>query len=346
MPYLAHKYPNARVAASSAQRDWPGLLAERLEHPVGSTGPVENAVTELTIVLEGCGSVSRQLDGARTQTIDAVPGAMWLTPAGAREDFIDFESAIPQALHIYLAADRFGFGRPGLQQRITAISALRRDAPFRDSLVEEIALAICAELQAPTDAADYLIALLGLCLAARLLRAHTDGCHGPTPPRHASGPDTRRFAKVTEHVAAHLDHHLSVTELARVAFLSPSRFAHAFKASTGDSPQHYIRARRLDRAKVLLCDGILPLAEVAHRCGFSSQASFTKAFVSASGQSPGRYRRQLVEREPGCWEQEERAGQALVVGEPIRGPLVGDPLRRKGLMMRPSGSCISSGDGP
>lgn len=314
MMNLAHKYPNARVAASSAHRGWPGLLAERLEHPAGSTGPVQNSATELTLVLEGRGSVSRQLDGAQPQTINAMPGTMWLTPAGAREDFILFENAIPQALHIYVSANHSGLGALGHQGRISPISTLRRDAPFRDTLVEEIARAICAELQGPVNVSDNLIASLVLCLAARLLRTHTDATGGPIPPLRASGLDPRRFATVMEHVDAHLHHPLSITELARLAFLSPSRFAHAFKVSTGDSPQHYVRARRLDRAKVLLCDGTLTLAEIAHRCGFSSQASFTKAFVTATGQSPGRYRRQSVGPGRDCWEQGESAGRAPVDG--------------------------------
>jgi AraC family transcriptional regulator len=309
MPQLAHKYPNARVTASSAQRAWPGLFAERLEHPAGTIHPFETVRTELTVVLEGSGSVSRQLDGARPQTIAAEPGAMWLTPEGVREDFIDFESPIPQALHLYLAPDRFGFVCPDTQQRSTAISALRRDAPFRDPLLEEIARAVGAELQAPTDGSYSLIAPLGLCLAARLVHAHLDASSAPIPPRHASRLDTRRLAEVREHVAAHLEHPVRVAELAGVAFLSPSRFAHAFKISTGESPQQYVRARRIDRAKVLLCDGILPLAEVADTCGFASQASFTRAFARAIGESPGRYRQQFEQRRSAVGIRENPLGR-------------------------------------
>jgi AraC family transcriptional regulator len=353
MPHIAHKHPNARVMASSAERDWPGLLAELLEHPAGRIRPFESivtesdrircvetampdpdriravetavtdsnrirasesVVTELTIVLDGCGSVSRQLDGAPPQTIGAVPGAMWLTPACAREDFIDFESAIAQALHIYLAPDRFEFVCSDIEQRTRAISALRRSAPFRDPLLQEIARAVAAELQAPTVGSYALIAPLGLCLASRLLHAHTEPCRATTPQGQVSTWETRRFAKVREHVAAHLDQPLSVNELARVAFLSASRFAHAFKISTGESPQHYVSARRLDRAKFLLCESALTLAQVADRCGFSCQTSFTKAFVRATGQPPGRYRRHVLETEAGGRWQQEPAPQALVPG--------------------------------
>ena len=72
--------------------------------------------------------------------------------------------------------------------------------------------------------------------------------------------------------------------------LSPSRFLHGFKTFTGESPQHYVSAQRLERARILLRDSLLPLAEIARVCGFSSQASFTKAFVRSTSQPPGRYR--------------------------------------------------------
>jgi AraC family transcriptional regulator len=42
----------------------------------------------------------------------------------------------------------------------------------------------------------------------------------------------------------------------------------------------------------MIAAGKLPLSEIAFRSGFSSQASFTRAFRRATGTSPGEYRRQ------------------------------------------------------
>ncbi|AEG91708.1 universal stress protein [Ramlibacter tataouinensis] len=289
-PLQVRKYPNARVTASSGQRDWPGLLAELLEHPAGRIASFAATMTELTVVLQGSASVRRQLDGARPQRIDAAPGAMWLTPAGVREDFVEFESAVAQVLHIYLTRDRFRCVCPRSWPCSMAIATLRRDAPFGDPLLEEIARVISAELQAQSGEARLLTEPLSLCLAARLLHDHTDAQPDGMSIQQASGLEARRLARVREHVAAHLDHDLSVAELAKVACLSPSRFAHGFKTSTGESPQQYVSAQRLERARTLLCNSRLPLAEIARVCGFSSQASFTKAFVRATSQPPGRYR--------------------------------------------------------
>jgi AraC family transcriptional regulator len=287
---MLHKYPNARVTASSAQQGWPGLVAELAQHPAGRVAAFAATVTELTVVLQGSASVYRQLDGAVPQRIDAAPGAMWLTPVGVREDFVEFASAISQVLHVYVTTDRFRCACPRSFHCSTAVAALRRDAPFEDSLVEEIARTMSAELQAQSDRSAMLTASLGLCLAARLLHNHTDAQLEPVRTQQASGLEARRLARVREHIAANLEHGLSVSELAMVACLSPSRFAHGFKTSTGESPQQYVSAQRLERASILLRDSLLPLAEIARVCGFSSQASFTKAFVRSTSQPPGRYR--------------------------------------------------------
>jgi AraC family transcriptional regulator len=49
---------------------------------------------------------------------------------------------------------------------------------------------------------------------------------------------------------------------------------------------------RLDKAMAELTAGKLPLAQIALRAGFSSQASFTRAFSRATGMTPGEFRRQ------------------------------------------------------
>jgi AraC family transcriptional regulator len=295
---LVPKYPNACVKATSAQRAWPGLLVELLEHPAGHVSTFSQTVTELTVVLEGNAALCRQLDGGQPQRIEAMPGAMWLTLPGVREQFINFEKAIPQALHVYLTSDRFLSVCPRSRRCNMAIAALRRDAPFADTLVEEIARALTADLQTPDDS-RLLTEPLALCLAARLLQDHSEASREMGTDQQRSGLDPRRLAKVTQHIAAHLDRDLSVDALAAVACLSPSRFAHGFKTSTGDAPQQYVSAKRIDRAKNLLLDTRLSLTEIARICGFSSQAAFTKAFARITSVTPGRYRgRIFADRAP------------------------------------------------
>ena len=47
---------------------------------------------------------------------------------------------------------------------------------------------------------------------------------------------------------------------------------------------------RLEKAMAEIAIGKLSLAEIAFRAGFSSQASFTRAFFRLTGVTPGEYR--------------------------------------------------------
>jgi AraC family transcriptional regulator len=75
-----------------------------------------------------------------------------------------------------------------------------------------------------------------------------------------------------------------------VAGISPNYFASAFHQTTGFTPHQYVSHRRIERAQQLLTEADLPIAEVAYRCGFTSQSQFTTLFRPFTGVTPGRFR--------------------------------------------------------
>lgn len=105
---------------------------------------------------------------------------------------------------------------------------------------------------------------------------------------YLSPPKLRR---VIEFIEANLQESIGLDDLARAAGLSANHFLRVFKLATGETPYHFLRARRLERARQLLAEDAMPLAELALECGFANQAHFTAAFSRAVGISPGRYRR-------------------------------------------------------
>lgn len=82
----------------------------------------------------------------------------------------------------------------------------------------------------------------------------------------------------------------TVTSLARVAGMSRTLFAVRFAQSTGQTPARYLLERRMELARDLLEHSPLALAAVAHRCGYSTDVAFARAFRRRNGISPGRYR--------------------------------------------------------
>lgn len=84
----------------------------------------------------------------------------------------------------------------------------------------------------------------------------------------------------------------TVARLAMKATMSRSAFAARFREIVGDAPMAYLTRWRMQVAARLLLEPHLPLAEVARRVGYESNAAFSKSFKRVAGTNPGQYRRQ------------------------------------------------------
>jgi AraC family transcriptional regulator len=73
--------------------------------------------------------------------------------------------------------------------------------------------------------------------------------------------------------------------------MSIGRFTASFRASTGLTPHRYIMQERIEAARSLLRERQHSLAEVALRCGFSSQQHMATAIRNLTGVTPSHLRR-------------------------------------------------------
>lgn len=85
---------------------------------------------------------------------------------------------------------------------------------------------------------------------------------------------------------------LSAADVARAAGGSVSELHRLFSDVFGLPLMAYLRARRLTEAAAMLADPDVDVLEVATRCGYGSQAAFTRAFRGRFGVPPGRFRRE------------------------------------------------------
>ena len=107
-----------------------------------------------------------------------------------------------------------------------------------------------------------------------------------------SGAARRR---VLAFVDAHLDSaDLSLPRLAAQAHLSEFHFARMFRVSMGCSVHDWVAARRLDRARALLRETVLPLADIAAACGYAGASHLSRHVKAVTGATPGQYRRAMA----------------------------------------------------
>ncbi len=84
---------------------------------------------------------------------------------------------------------------------------------------------------------------------------------------------------------------ISTTALAHACGLSRGHFSCAFRNTFGLPPHSWRQLQRVRLAKSLLADELIPLTDIAARCGFADQAHFTRAFKACTDTTPLAWRR-------------------------------------------------------
>ena len=155
---------------------------------------------------------------------------------------------------------------------------------IQDGLIQQIGLALQAELQSGGSNSRLYAETMANALAAYLLRHYstqghrTIGCDGGLPQY--------KLRLVIDYINDYLERELSLSELAAIAQLSQYHFCRAFKQAIGLSPHQYLIQQRVERAKQLLKQGGITIGEVAIACGFTHQSHLHRHFKRLAGVTP------------------------------------------------------------
>ena len=106
----------------------------------------------------------------------------------------------------------------------------------------------------------------------------------------AQTADREPLRDLQEWLPDHLDEDLSVPALARRASMSDRNFARAWRDETGMTPAVYVEAARVERARIALDSGDLPVETIALQTGFGTVETMRRAFRRRVGVSPAGYR--------------------------------------------------------
>lgn len=83
---------------------------------------------------------------------------------------------------------------------------------------------------------------------------------------------------------------LNVEQLAFLCGMSTSTFKRTFKEYYNDTPAHYFRRIKLEKAADLLKNTTLRITDICYDCGFNDISHFSKTFVAAYKMSPSEFR--------------------------------------------------------
>ena len=158
-----------------------------------------------------------------------------------------------------------------------------------DGLVLQIGLALKQVLENNPKGSRLYAETMANALAVHLLQNYS--AQQPILREYSGGLARHQLRQVIDYINDHLDRNLSLTELAAIAQISPHYFTRLFKQSTGLTPHQYVIHRRVERAKELLLNRELSIAEVAYSVGFANQSHLNRHLKRLLGVTPRHIRK-------------------------------------------------------
>jgi len=99
-----------------------------------------------------------------------------------------------------------------------------------------------------------------------------------------ASPD--RLEDLVEWIRDHLDHPLAIEDLARRSKMSTRNFQRVFTRQCGMPPAKFIERLRVERARLIIEDTGLSMAEIARKSGFDNEQRMRRAFRRVLGINP------------------------------------------------------------
>ena len=169
---------------------------------------------------------------------------------------------------------------------------------IRDPLIQQLGLSLKTELERghiDTSAIEnnksrLLAESISSVLTVHLIKTYSSQL--PVIRDYAGGLPKHKLRLAIDYIQANLGTDISLDELSQTVGMSMHHFSRLFKQSLGYSPYQYVLRCRVERAKRLLLQKKLSIAEVALTVGFSSQSHLTQHFKRQVGATPKQFLQQ------------------------------------------------------
>ena len=99
----------------------------------------------------------------------------------------------------------------------------------------------------------------------------------------------RRLCIAKDFIDAHAGARIGLEEIAGAACLSVHHFKREFAKAYRITPHRYLSVKRMEKARRLLVQNDMSIAELSRECGYESASSFIRQFRAATGKTPGAY---------------------------------------------------------
>lgn len=244
------------------------------------------AAHEINIAISGAVVTNNHTPAGNSHKIEHHPGSMCLIPRGhsataAWETEIEF---------LRIALDPAYIRQAAMEHDLSSSEPeLIETYNQRDPLIQYLSLALLGEATTKETIGLVYAESLAQTLILHLLKNYSTS--GRSTQNARGGLSGYRLRRSQEYINEHLEEDLTLQRIAGAAGFSLFHFAREFRRSTGLTPQQYLTRQRVARAKDLLANGDLPIAEVVLRSGFKNQSHFTTLFRRFTTLTPLAFRK-------------------------------------------------------
>ena len=230
--------------------------------------------------------MERRFEGAWTQT-KCLPGDVSLLTRSQQSHWHWTEDI--DVAHVYLSEKLVSNVANEVMDRSVADVRLHDVLKTEDPIVTAAVDTIAREAQQQSMGSALYVESVATQLAVHLLRHYASvTLREACGKGHLSPTQARR---ITEYIDTRLHEPLNLESLATVTGLGVWSFGRRFRQTFGCAPHAYVIGRRVERARRLLTQGIMPVKEIASACGFADQAHMTRVFQVRLHTTPAVLRR-------------------------------------------------------
>ena len=280
------EYVPGKVWLDALDRPWTGLSARGYSY-----GPSEIAhppISDFVLVAyrKGATRMTRRANGP-SRSCRVTAGHISLLTSSVASEWA-WEEPI-DVLHVYLETGLMSEVMEGVFDRQLAGAQLRDLLDVHDEFIVGLGDILVREAENNEPGSRLFVESLAHQLCIHLLRRYFD--LKPSAMATIGEFEQAVVNRVRDYIMENLGEDLSLAALSRVARVSPSHFGRLFRRAFGVPPHRFVLNARLSKARRLLSDRRLAIAEVAAATGFADQSHLTRHFRNQFKATPDQWRR-------------------------------------------------------